>query len=130
MVGFINMRKTQPAIVVKQVEQMQVAMTFTLPAVIQKRRRWYVASCPLLDVHSQGSTEPDAQKNLVEALVEFFLSCFERGTLTQVLHDCGFMPVAEPPARPQRLPRGGTAVNVPVPFVIAKQALEHMEPCA
>jgi hypothetical protein len=33
---------------------MQVQMEFILPALIRKRGRWYAASCPPLDVHTQG----------------------------------------------------------------------------
>ncbi len=97
---------------------MQVKMQLSVPAVVRKRGRWYVSSCPLLDVHSQGQSAEEAKRNLVEALTEFLLSCFERGTLTQVLQEAGFVPAAE--AAPRRAPRerGTTPITVPLPFVI------------
>ena len=73
----------------------RVMMELMMPATIRKKGKWYASSCPLLDVHSRGHTEAEASSNLVGALVEFLLSCFERGTLNQVLHEAGFVPVVE-----------------------------------
>jgi len=61
-----------------------------LPFDIEKKDDWYVSSCNALDVHSQGKTKDEAKHNLGEALFLFFLSCFERGTIDEVLKDCGF----------------------------------------
>ena len=63
-----------------------------LPCVIKKRPKWYLASCPMLDVHSQGETIQKAKNNLREALILFFESCIKRGTLDQVLKECGITP--------------------------------------
>jgi predicted RNase H-like HicB family nuclease len=67
-----------------------ITMTVKLPIRIIKKDRWYVASCPVLDVYSQGGTEKKATENLTEALSLFLISCLERGTLEQVLRECGF----------------------------------------
>jgi len=74
---------------------MQVAIQFSanLPLKIKKKKTWFVASCPVLDVHSQGETEEMARENLKEALSLFFQSCFERGVLDEVLKECGFKAV-------------------------------------
>jgi len=64
---------------------MQIGMEFRLPAKVRKKGKWYVSSCPLLDVHSQGHTKEEARQNLIDALVFFLESCFERGTLEEVL---------------------------------------------
>jgi predicted RNase H-like HicB family nuclease len=61
-----------------------------VPVKIAKRKRWVLASCPILDLHSQGETEKKARENLGEAMRLFFVSCFERGTLDKVLKKCGF----------------------------------------
>ncbi|OQX19621.1 MAG: hypothetical protein BWK80_36630 [Desulfobacteraceae bacterium IS3] len=61
---------------------------------IVKKEKWYVASCPALDVFSQGETEKQAEKNLKESLCLFLTSCIERGTLNDVLKECGFKPVS------------------------------------
>ncbi len=104
---------------------MDVTVQFNakLPAKIIKKRKWYVASCPLLDVHSQGETEAKAKNNLREALTLFFISCFERGTLEDVLKQCGFKAV-RPPAghsvkRSSRI--GETYINIPIPFVVNQE---------
>lgn len=64
-----------------------------MPIEVRPDEVGYVAGCPSLDVFSQGTTEREAVENLNEALHLFVLSCFERGTLLQVLKDCGFEPV-------------------------------------
>jgi predicted RNase H-like HicB family nuclease len=51
---------------------MWMAKTHTLTAIIEREGELYVASCPELDVASQGSTIEEARKNLVEALELFF----------------------------------------------------------
>lgn len=56
-----------------------------VPVKIAKRKRWFLASCPILDLHSQGETQKKGQQNLGEAMRVFFLSCFERGTLDRIL---------------------------------------------
>ena len=68
-------------------EAMEISVQFKLqlPVKIKKRAKWFVASCTILDVHSQGETQAKAKKNLVEALSLFLISCFERGTLGTVL---------------------------------------------
>jgi predicted RNase H-like HicB family nuclease len=57
---------------------------------LKKEGRWVIASAPALDVHSQGRTDEEAINNLSEAIRLFIGSCYERGTLDQVLKDCGF----------------------------------------
>ena len=57
---------------------------------VKKDEVGYIAHCPSLDVSSQGGTEEKALENLAEALQLFLESCRERGTLNDVLADCGF----------------------------------------
>ena len=47
---------------------MQVTVQFNakLPVKITKRKNWVLASCPILDVHTQGATLEEAKKNLGE----------------------------------------------------------------
>ena len=51
----------------------------------------YVSCCPALDVYSQGDTEEEAHSNLREAVQLFISSCYERGTLDDVLKSSGFV---------------------------------------
>jgi predicted RNase H-like HicB family nuclease len=84
---------------------------FKLPFEIKKEDDWYIASCPVLDVHSQGKTEKQAKKNLVEALYLFLISCFQRGTIDDVLKECGFEP-----GHSMKKPDGTKYLNVEIPF--------------
>lgn len=61
-----------------------------LPATFTQEGGQVVASFPLLDVTSQGSTHEEAERNLIEATQLFIESCFERNVLDAVLKDCGF----------------------------------------
>jgi len=68
----------------------QFVITVMLPFGLTKRRKHYLASCLILDVHSQGETSEKAKSNLTEALSLFLISCLERNTLDAVLKECGF----------------------------------------
>jgi predicted RNase H-like HicB family nuclease len=70
-----------------------IRMKINIPFIIKKDNGWYVASCSILDVHSQGKTIKKAKENLNDALSLFLISCFERGTLNDVLKDAGFSPL-------------------------------------
>ncbi len=50
----------------------------------------WIASCPLLDVASHGANREEAQAMLGEALGAFLFTCYDIGTLDEVLRDCGF----------------------------------------
>jgi predicted RNase H-like HicB family nuclease len=96
----------------------QIGVEFRLPAKIRKKGRWYVSSCPSLDVHSQGHTKDEARRNLVDALVFFLESCFERGTLDAVLREAGLVPGVAPTAARGRVAKPEESVTVPLPFMI------------
>ena len=49
----------------------------------------YVSHCDPLDVCSQGETEEEAINNLNEAIQVFLSTCYEMGTLNEVLIECG-----------------------------------------
>lgn len=46
--------------------------SFQLTAVIERDEDWFVATCPEVDVVSQGKTIEDARSNLLEAVESFF----------------------------------------------------------
>ena len=89
-----------------------------LPAEVylSEDKKWYIASCSVFDVHSQGRTEKKAIKNLTEALTMFFISCFDRGTLYDVLKESGFEPIHDHKQAARRRP--DYIIDVPVPFNI------------
>jgi predicted RNase H-like HicB family nuclease len=69
-----------------------VEFTLKLPVKFTKKRKWYVASCPVLNIVSQGETKKKARDNLFEALVLFLETCFDMGTLDDALLECGLRP--------------------------------------
>ena len=52
---------------------MDIRATFTvqLPVIYTDRGKWILASCPVLDISSQGKDRGSAEKNLIEALELF-----------------------------------------------------------
>ena len=46
--------------------------SFQLTAVIERDEDWFVATCPEVDVVSQGKSIEDARSNLLEAVELFF----------------------------------------------------------
>lgn len=45
-----------------------VHFSMHLPAVLEKKEKWYIARCPVLDVYSQGETEEQAKKTFLKRL--------------------------------------------------------------
>jgi len=102
-----------------------IQINIKLPVKIEKREEWYVSSCPVLDVFSQGNTEAEAKRNLEEALAMFLASCFERGTLDDVLRECGFDSIQSHPM-PDALDTGTSMedhVDIPL-YLLARYAGE------
>ena len=62
---------------------------FTLPVQVKQEGKWHVASCPVLDVHSQGRTPEKAMANIHEALQLFLETCYETGSLGKVFQEAG-----------------------------------------
>jgi len=107
--------------------QVIVHAQFQLFGVLKKEDGWHVAHCPPLDITTQGRTEEEARRNLVEASELFVVSCFERGTFEQAMRELGWHVVAgratpslgEPPRQPKP---GEFFFPVPVPFGFEKVA--------
>ncbi len=99
---------------------MQATMEFKLPAQVRKKGKWFISSCRLLDVHSQGHTREQAERNLKDALATFLLSCYERGTLEIVLREAGFVPAVGRPKKSKTGARSQKEVTVPLPFSVGR----------
>ena len=54
-------------------------------------RRW-IATCPQIDVVTQGATGDQAKACLQEAVELWFESCIERGVLDRALREANFQP--------------------------------------
>jgi predicted RNase H-like HicB family nuclease len=47
-------------------------MQVPLPVVIAKEDKWFVASCPILDVDTQGKTEKEVKENMEDLINDYF----------------------------------------------------------
>ncbi len=101
-----------------------ITMTVRLPFKIRKKGKLYISSCPALDVFSQGRTQKEAKKNLIEALEAFLTACIEHGTLDDVLKECGLKPYT-PPARKKPLVKKADYVNIPIHLLTQTSAAKQ-----
>lgn len=69
----------------------QIKIGFTVPISFTRDEEWIIASCPALDVVTQGKTKDHARANLEDALFLFFESCIERHVLDDMLSDCSLV---------------------------------------
>lgn len=103
---------------------MEVVFSIEVPALIKKEHKYFISYCPPLDIYSQGRTENSAKNNLIEAIQLFLISCFERGTLDEVLTDCGFKPLTVPSHKMHpRVSKGFSSLSIPLPFMINEDRL-------
>jgi predicted RNase H-like HicB family nuclease len=63
-----------------------------VPIKIFREDDLFISHCPVFDVSSQGTTQDEAKQNIIEALTGFLITCYEMGTLSEVLKECGFKP--------------------------------------
>jgi predicted RNase H-like HicB family nuclease len=42
-----------------------------LPIIIARENRWYVASCPILDIATQGRTEKEVKENMADLINDY-----------------------------------------------------------
>lgn len=89
----------------------KIIINFNLPISIKKKGKWYIASCLVLDIFTQGETTSKAKSNLNDAISLFITSCLERETLDAVLKECGFVLSAA-----KTLPQKNNYLEVPIPF--------------
>jgi len=47
-------------------------MQIPLPVVIVKEGKWFVASCPLLDIATQGKTEEEVKEMMEDLINDYF----------------------------------------------------------
>ena len=95
-----------------------ITFHLNIPFKVKKRKNWILASCPSLDIHSQGPTEKKALNSLREAISLFLISCFERGTLDAVLKECGFSTYKEPPPKQPKTKTASRCIDVPIPLML------------
>jgi predicted RNase H-like HicB family nuclease len=98
----------------------KIFINFKFPISVRKKGKWYIATCPALDVCTQGETGQKAKANLNDAVSLFITSCLERQTLDAVLKKCGFVLSA---AKAQSYKNN--YLEVPIPFTQKSPATCH-----
>jgi predicted RNase H-like HicB family nuclease len=48
-----------------------VTVQIPLPILITKENKWFVASCPILDIATQGKTEKEVKENMADLINEY-----------------------------------------------------------
>jgi len=48
-----------------------MAVQIPFPVVISREGKWFVASCPILDIATQGKTEKEVKENIAELIDEY-----------------------------------------------------------
>lgn len=71
MMGFI-IQKNMLKLIEKDQIIMQQTSAISLPIVISQEGKWFVASCPLLDIATQGITEKEVRENMQELINDYF----------------------------------------------------------
>jgi predicted RNase H-like HicB family nuclease len=85
-----------PAIVGVSTRDAKPQVKFLLPVQYKQDGEWVVVLCPTLDVASQGRTHKAAHAAIIEAVSLFLETCFEMGTLGEVLRNQGFTQMQPP----------------------------------
>ncbi len=88
--------------------------TLTVQVKTHKEGNVWVATCPALDVASQGQSKQEACAMLEEALILFLETCHERGTLSAVLDERGLVPKAGTAISVQQPAREAQWLQIPV----------------
>ena len=73
-------------------------------------------------MYSQGASINEARTNIQEAINLFLVTCFEMGTLDEVLKSCGFMP-SSTNAKDVATTEDET-VEIVLPFIAAQKQQE------
>lgn len=53
----------------KKMEKKKVPIP--LPVIVMKEGKWFVASCPILDIATQGKTEEEVKENMEDLINEY-----------------------------------------------------------
>jgi len=102
----------------------EVKISWSLPVVFTPKKEWILATCPVLDLHTQGDTIDEAKANIIEAIRLFIESCIRRGTLDNVLRECGFKVSKKKMQTKVHLSEhikkmpGLEYINVPIPLIV------------
>ena len=95
---------------------------FVLPVSYKRDGDWFIATCEALDVVSQGKSQKEAHAAIIEAVSLFLETCYEMGTLGDVLRQLGFNQMQ--PQR-DRVGKSHDVIEVPMELVANAQTGRH-----
>lgn len=72
----------------------RVQVSFTLPITIEEKDGWFIATCSVFDVVTQGETRERAKTNVEDALGFFLQSCIKRGTISRFFRSLAWSRIA------------------------------------
>jgi predicted RNase H-like HicB family nuclease len=99
-----------------------VTINIKVPVDIYRDGPVHVANCRRFGVVTQGCSIEEAKSNLVEALTLFLETCFEMGTLEEVLKESGFRRAGD---NDQDLDQCKNHLELSLPFF----ATNHLREC-
>lgn len=99
-------------------EDTKPQVRFILPVSYKQEGAWTIATCDQLDVASQGKTHAEAHASIIEAVSLFLETCYEMGTLGEVLRELGFSQM-QPPSGNKASPQ--ETIEVPMELVAHAQ---------
>jgi len=86
---------------------------------ISREGKWFISRCPALDIVSQGATVEETKEMINDAIELFISSCIERGTLREVLKDCGWKMVEQSFVKKQAPSQKiNDYVTIPFPMIL------------
>lgn len=103
----------------------QGIIQFRFFCTVKQEENWIISSCPALDVHSQGKTDDEARKNLIEAISLFLETCLEMNSLDAVLKQIGYQPVQEIPDLMDSGEAEGCYLDIPLYLMGPGNAQNH-----
>lgn len=96
-----------------------------LPVSFKQEGKNIIACCPILDVVSQGKSLKEAKKNLIEALHLFFITCYEHGTLDEVMKQSGFAIYSSGEVKDSPQDSIQDYIDVQIPFYTPEQPIDE-----
>ncbi len=88
-------------------------LNFTLPVLITKQNKCFVAYTPALDLSTSGKTEKDVKKKFVEIVEIFLEELVEANTIDDVLSEFGWKKVQKKWSPPKVVSSNFMGIKVP-----------------
>lgn len=88
-------------------------LSFTLPVIITKQNKRFVAYTPSLDLSTSAKTEKEVKKRFVEVVVVFLEEIVESNTVDDVLSEFGWKKVQKKWSPPKIVSSNFMGIKIP-----------------